>query len=117
MPDPLNENERDELIAYLDGELTESEARSVESKLNRDPRVRSEADAMRRTWELLDYLPRPEASPSFTHRTMDRLATVQPSAKSQAAQRRWLIRLGWAAGVLAATLAGYAAAPLIFRPA
>ena len=65
----LNDEERDELVAYLDGELDEQAARDVEARLGRDPRAKAEAEALRRTWNLLDYLPRPEPSGDFTHRT------------------------------------------------
>ena len=113
---PLNEDEHDELIAYLDGELTEADARKVESKLSADPAIRAQADALKRTWDLLDYLPRPEASSNFTHRTVERLEAVRPAMA--AGQRRWLLGLGWAAALLVATMAGYAAAPLVLsKPA
>src|SRR5689334_17398174 len=103
---PLNDDERDELIAYLDGELDDQAARGVESRLQRDPRVRAEVDALKRTWELLDYLPRPEPSPTFTHRTVERIAMPQPGI----VRWRWrLMGLSWAAAVLISGFAGYAA--------
>jgi len=46
----------DELKLYLDGELAQTDAQTVEKKLNTDPRYRAEAEAMRRTWNLLDFL-------------------------------------------------------------
>ena len=51
MPDlnPLSDDERDELIAYLDGEVDADTARNVEAKMNRDQRVRNEAEALRKT--------------------------------------------------------------------
>ena len=70
----LNEEDRANLVAYLDGELDEHAARDLEARLANDPRARAEAETLRRTWELLDYLPRAEASGSFTHRTLERLA-------------------------------------------
>src|SRR5229473_2045109 len=56
----LNEDERAELVAYLDGELNEEAAQVLEARLSREPDLRAEAEALKRTWELLDYLPRPE---------------------------------------------------------
>jgi anti-sigma factor RsiW len=103
---PLSDQERENLIAYLDGELTESEAQALEGKLNRDPKVRAEVDALRRTWDLLDYLPKPEPSVSFTNRTMDRVTTMLPPAHGWGRGRRWLLGLSWAAALLLATLAG-----------
>jgi anti-sigma factor RsiW len=115
---PLDDEQREDLVAYLDGELDEEAARALEAKLSLDPAVRVEADQLRRTWELLDYLPRAEPSPSFTHRTLDRVSALRP-AKSQSvpgAQRRrpWLIGLGWAAAVLLAGTLGYAGVNLVY---
>jgi len=113
---PLSEDERSELIAYLDGELDPKLARRVEVKLNTDPRVRAEADALKRTWALLDYLPRPDPSPNFTHRTVDRLSTMGPGSPlhmRRPAWRRWALGIGWAAALLLVGVAGYAGAPWV----
>src|SRR5262249_41070651 len=67
----LTDEDRANLVAYLDGELDAEAAQALEAKLSVDPTARAEADALKRTWELLDYLPRPEPSPSFTHRTLE----------------------------------------------
>jgi len=108
-PAPLNEQERADLVAYLDGELTGESARSLETKLNLNAAARAEADALRRTWELLDYLPRHQPSPSFTHRTLERLTPVR-TAEQQWGQRRHKVglALAWAATVLVAGWVGYA---------
>jgi anti-sigma factor RsiW len=106
MPDPLSEKDRTDLVAYLDGELDEEAARSLESRLNQNPTMRAEADSLRRTWELLDYLPRAEPSSSFTNRTLDRIVT-QPSRALSPIRRRWLLWGGWAAAVLLAAVGGY----------
>jgi anti-sigma factor RsiW len=107
---PLNDDERDELVAYLDGELPDRTAHGVESKINKDPRVRAEADALKQTWELLDYLPRPEPSPSFTTRTVDRISAMRTAQTTVLGRRRWWIGgIGWAAAVILAGVGGYAA--------
>src|ERR1700757_428871 len=85
---PLSDEERDDLVAYLDGELKGAAARSVEARLGRDQAIRAEADSLKQAWDLLDYLPRPEPSPSFTHRTLDRVATLRPTANSLAVRKR-----------------------------
>src|SRR4051812_16621241 len=104
-PPPLNEEERAELVAYLDGELSGDRARALEARLSLDPTARAEADALKRTWDLLDFLPRPEPSPSFTQKTLSRAALKPPAetagpATKAAPRRRW-VRLafvtGWAA--------------------
>ncbi len=104
----LNDDERAELIAYLDGELEEEAARAVEAKLNRDPRLRAEAETLRRAWDLLDYLPRPEPSTDFTSRTVQRIS-VQAATRGRARGRwrTWTLGAGWAAAVLLAAGASY----------
>jgi anti-sigma factor RsiW len=108
MSSPLNEQDRADLVAYLDGELKGDAARALERKLTLDPAVRAEADALRRTWDLLDHLPRPEPSEDFTHRTLQRLAPVRRTVKiARRGWRRWAMGAGWAASVAAALGAGY----------
>jgi anti-sigma factor RsiW len=109
-PQSLNDDEREQLIAYLDGELAQTDAQSVEKRLHTDPRFRAEADAMRRTWNLLDFLPQPEPSANFTNRTVDRLSALKPApAGSKDRWRTWLPPVAWVAGLLLAVLVGYAA--------
>jgi anti-sigma factor RsiW len=92
-PKPVNEEDRAELVAYLDGELNEDAARAIEDKINSDPAMRAEAEAMRRTWELLDYLPTHDPSPSFTHRTLERVSAAKPKGSGAApAPRQWAWR-------------------------
>ncbi|HEY3789637.1 MAG TPA: hypothetical protein VGL71_12325, partial [Urbifossiella sp.] len=62
-----------ELIAYLDGELDAADARRVEDSLDGDPKLRARAEALKRSYDLLDFLPKPEPTPTFSTRTMDRL--------------------------------------------
>lgn len=108
---PLSEQDREELSAYLDGELDEKRAQAWESRLMLEPAVRAEADALRRTWDLLEYIPKaPAPSATFTSRTMDRLAVVKPRQKPawgdfEPLRSRW----GglWAAGLLAAVVSGF----------
>jgi anti-sigma factor RsiW len=107
---PLNEDEHAELVAYLDGELTDQAAHGVESRLNQDPQARAEANALKQTWDLLDYLPRPEPSPNFTTRTVERVSALRPSLPAASSRwRLWVGGISWAAAVLLAGVAGYAA--------
>ena len=116
----LNEEERANLVAYLDGELDEKAARALEARLANDPHARAEAEALKRTWEMLDYLPRAEASTSFTHRTLERLAVQTSSRPLTRPVRRlpwWLLTAGWAAALLLAAGGGLTAANLLWpRP-
>jgi anti-sigma factor RsiW len=110
----LSDEDKAELVAYLDGELDDASAQALEARLARDPRARAEAETLRRTWELLDYLPRAEASTTFTHRTLERLAVQsspsRPAVNLPGRGPRWLRVAAWAAAVLLAVLAGLAAA-------
>lgn len=66
-----------ELVAYLDGELDPVAARKVEARLATDPDARTKAAALKKTFDLLDYLQKPEASPNFTTRTLDKLPAMK----------------------------------------
>src|SRR5262245_18037136 len=113
---PLTEEDRDALIANLDGELDEETSRKVETRISQDPGVRAELESLRRTWELLDYLPRSEPSPNFTNRTLDRITAQRDAAAAvRRRRRRWAIGLGWAAGVAVAAAAGFALVALLPR--
>jgi anti-sigma factor RsiW len=109
-PRPLNEQEQADLVAYLDGELGGEAARKVEARVAQDPNVRAEADALKRTWDLLDFLPKPEPSPDFTHRTLERLEPVRQAdlRRPRRFWRRAFLGGGWAAALVLAALGGYA---------
>ncbi|MBI3412094.1 MAG: hypothetical protein HY040_27500 [Planctomycetes bacterium] len=117
----LNDQDRENLVAYLDGELGEEAAQALEAKLNVDPTARAEVEALRQTWGMLDYLPRPAPSTTFTTRTMDRLSVERLSVRTGkmpvAARTRWLSYVGWAAAVLVAAAGGFGLANLIWPAA
>jgi anti-sigma factor RsiW len=115
---PADKEDPERLVAYLDGELSEEEAREVEIRLNRDPTTRAEAEALRRTWDLLDYLPRPEPSPSFTHRTLERVTGHVSGSRLSRGPRHWPRRAAVAAAFVLALLGGYLVgfALLPYRP-
>jgi hypothetical protein len=73
LPDPVEA----ELVAFLDGELDPSAAHEVQTKLAADAALRAEAAALKKSFDLLDYLPKPEPSPEFATRTLDRLPAVK----------------------------------------
>jgi anti-sigma factor RsiW len=108
----LTDEERAELIAYLDGEASGDAKRAIEAKLSLDPAWRAEAESFKRTWDLLDFLPRSEPKADFTARTMSRLEPIRRPVTNQAVRRRvprWAVAGAWAASLLLAALAGYAA--------
>ena len=69
----LDENDRETLTAYLDGELDDAATEALEARLGQDPKLRAELETMQKTWGMLDFLPKAEPSPDFTNRTIDRL--------------------------------------------
>jgi anti-sigma factor RsiW len=75
-PQPFTDDDRSELVAYLDGELAGDSHRRMENRLLTDAVVRAEADSLKRAWDLLDVLPRPEPSTDFTERTLDRVSAL-----------------------------------------
>ena len=122
-PQPLSDADRADLTAYLDGELAGEERRRVEARLATDPQLRSEADSLKRAWELLDALPRPAPSNEFTTRTLDRVSALRVATPSTsktealpAPKRPWLRRsylapAAWAAVAAVALGIGYAITP------
>lgn len=62
--------------SYLDGELTEEEAREFEAKLASSPADRADFLAMKEAWAMLDYLPKPDVTMSFTEKTMEKMQAL-----------------------------------------
>lgn len=111
-PRPLTEQERDELVAFLDGELPEPAAQEFEGRLGRDPRLRAEAESLKTTWDLLDFLPKPEPSPSFAERTLSRIEPAVTAERVAAPALPWKrvgLGVGWAAAALVSMWLGYRA--------
>jgi anti-sigma-K factor RskA len=111
---PLSEEEKAELVAYLDGELDDATTQAIETKIATDPDARAEIDALKQAWGMLDYLPKASPSPSFTNRTMERLTIekVGGATKTQPLGRSrspWLLTASWAAALLLAVGGGYLA--------
>ncbi len=92
----------------------------LEAKIGRDPLSRAELDELKRTWELLDYLPKPAPSRDFTHRTMSQLTILsQPQSAPKAYDfKRWVtaVPLGWAAAIVLAGGVGFAGVRLFAPP-
>lgn len=111
---PLNEQDRQNLVAYLDGELDAKTSLDLETKLNLDSTARAEVEALRQAWSMLDYLPKAEPSATFTHRTLERLAMQTMAVRRPLP--RWR-QLAWAAGIILALVTGFATARLVLPAA
>ena len=110
---PLNDDEKAELVAYLDGELDETATQAVEAKIAADPDARAELDALKQTWGMLDFLPKASPSVNFTNRTLERLTLENvrlPATKTMpiAPSRRsgWMVA-SWIAALLLTASAGF----------
>ncbi len=119
------------LVAYLDGELPESDARDVEQSLASDPAMRAEVEQLNRAWDMLDLLERPNASGEFSHRTLTALhvsgaTTALPNEHSAAPtvaiettqpSRFKVPRLvAWSVGLVVVSLLGFVVGRLTARP-
>ncbi|HLQ46873.1 MAG TPA: hypothetical protein VK137_19160, partial [Planctomycetaceae bacterium] len=133
MPDELDRSVTftEKLVAYLDGELPEAAARDVEQSLASDPAVRAEVEQLNRAWELLDLLPRPNASGAFSSRTLATLRaedvptnldagteaapTVRLPLLKTARFRVWPLA-AWAVSLLLVSLLSFVAARRLTQP-
>jgi anti-sigma-K factor RskA len=76
----LSPEDRANLAAYIDGELTENESRAIATKLSLSPTARREVESLKKTWELLEFLPRPNASLIFSERTLTSVRSLETRA-------------------------------------
>ncbi len=107
----LTAEQRENLTAYLDGELDEAATQDIEQVLAASEVARHEVDMLSRTWDLLNVLPTHKASEEFTQKTMSNLRAAEHAGPSAAGEivyrhaRRGAVLALWA-GVLG--LCGYA---------
>lgn len=106
----VSEAEQEKLVAYLDGELDDATEQQMLADLGRRPELRQEADSLRKTWELLDFLPRPSPAPQFTERTMQKLQLTKVLLVRREQWWRRLAVAGWIATLLLVGLLGFAIA-------
>ena len=104
----------EELVAYLDGELTADECRRVERRLAGDADYRRRLTELEQAWSALEALPPTVVDDDFARTTIEMVAVaaerdVQAQSATQAASGRR--RTVWmAAGGLAIAIAAFAAA-------
>jgi hypothetical protein len=61
----------EEMVAYLDGELTSDESARVEQRLAADEKYRLELQGIERAWTALDQLPLTKVDDNFSKTTME----------------------------------------------
>lgn len=77
-PKPADEDRLEEIVAYLDGELSPEESARVERRLASDESYRRSLQGIDRAWQALDELPLPAADGQFARTTM--ALTVEAAA-------------------------------------
>jgi len=111
-PAPITDDTlREELSAYLDGELDAEAGLRIEQRLAADPRFARELRELQQSYELLEELSTPPVNETFAATTVEMIALEarhelqrRQRALPSARRRRWLAA---AAGLLAATAGGY----------
>lgn len=108
----MSPEQRANLTAYLDGELDETETADIEKVLSKSSVARNDVELLARTYDLLDQLPRFQATAAFTERTIAtvRLETAQPDYSQAAwyqAVRGSLGPLLWCLVLVGASSVGY----------
>ncbi len=99
--DNPHNDDYDQLVAYLDGELDTETSEDVERRLKQDPDYRHDLKMLQRSWDLLDELPRAEVSETFTQTTVEMVvlsAAHELKEKETGAKRRQ--RTVWVGSVL-----------------
>lgn len=83
---------REDLVAFLDGELDAESSRRLEERLAVDPQARGELERLERVWEALDDLPKAESTERFTQTTVELVALkVDEELQTPPPRRaRWL---------------------------
>lgn len=108
----LTAEDRDNLAAYLDGELDEHATRRIESILTSSSVARNDVEILARTYDLLDLLPRPVAGKDFTEKTL--IIARQEGQTQPILQQEWVRKLqevvplaSWFAAIFVAACLGY----------
>lgn len=104
----LSGEERENLVAYLDGELDPQQIREIELALGRNPVARHDVDMLARTWDLLETLPQQQVGEQFVTETMSLVIgaelgdeQIDPLAPIKARNRT----LWWSFAIVLSTLA------------
>ena len=109
----LSPEDRENLVAYLDGELDDQSTQRVDSILSESQVARHEVEMLTRTWEMLDLIPQEKAPDTFTQTTLQtvRLADAKkPGFDSDQLVPYVRMALGiivWLSGTTLAAWAGF----------
>jgi len=108
----LSADQRENLVAYLDGELEDGLTQQIDKVLVQSEVARHEVEALARTWEMLDLLPKPGAPENFTERTLHTLQVGE--IRTRLVDQPWFgyVRKGsigavWVAGLALCAILGF----------
>ncbi len=111
----LSSEQRENLTAYLDGELDESATQQIEQVLAVSEVARHEVDMLSRTWDMLGVLPAHKASDQFTHQTMTNLRASEQTGPGAVQMmvyrnlRRGIVLAAWTGAVCLCGYVGFLA--------
>ncbi len=111
--EPANDESqlREELVAYLDGELDAEQSRRIEQRAAVEPDARRMLEELDRTWHMLDELDAPVTREDFTCTTLEMVAVAAvddaQKARAQGPRRRLRAALWAVAGLVGAAAAGF----------
>lgn len=91
----------EELVAYLDGELSRDNASRVEDALSENAEYRLRLKQLQQAWDLMDDLPQSTMDESFIKSTVE-LVVVSAESEVMATVHRWKT---WRIGIWAVSLA------------
>lgn len=108
----LSTEDRENLSAYLDGELDDGGTQRIETLLVQSSVARNDVELLSKTYDLLDELPRPDAPKDFLEKT---LATAKmEQVKHPISEQQWfittqqiLILSGWTVALVVASVIGF----------
>jgi hypothetical protein len=88
---------KDNLVAYLDGELNERDMQELDDVLTRQPDARADVEQLRQAWDLLDVLPRPAVTEEFSAQTLATIQVIRDDEPAAASRwpRRGLLAIVW----------------------
>ncbi len=118
----LSAEMRENLVAYLDGELDEVSTQNVEQVLAESVVARHDVDMLSRTWDLMNILPGVKASEEFTRKTLSSIRAADSSKTSllDPVLAKNLRRAGalafWAVVLVGAGVLGFQATRLVPNP-
>ncbi len=99
---------KDNLVAYLDGELNERDMQELDDVLTRHPDARADVEQLRQTWDLLDVLPRPAVTEEFSAQTLATIQVIRDDEPAAASRwpRRGLLAIAWTVLLSVSAVAG-----------